>query len=159
MIKEIAGFPGYYASDDGEIIGKRGKPMGGHVDKCGYREVNLSYHPKCYQALVHRLILMTYNPIENMELYDVNHIDGNKLNNSLDNLEWCTRSENIIHSYKNGLQRNVANQHGNFKVLTAEENAKIIELHKVGLIDREIAKKIGCSRELVGRKIRKAGLR
>lgn len=39
-----------------------------------------------------------------VDLSCVNHKDGNKLNNSVDNLEWCTHSENTLHSYRTGLQ-------------------------------------------------------
>ena len=35
----------------------------------------------------------------------MNHIDGNKINNHIENLEWCTHSQNNIHAYKNGLSR------------------------------------------------------
>lgn len=43
---------------------------------------------------VHRLVLMAFNPIEGLENLEVNHKDGNKKNNDLSNLEWCTSSEN-----------------------------------------------------------------
>lgn len=50
---------------------------------------------------VHRVVLLTFRPIN--EKLQVNHKDGNKINNKLENLEWCTDSENKIHAYKNGL--------------------------------------------------------
>lgn len=48
--------------------------------------------PKMFQ--VHRLVLMTFNPIENQEKLQVNHIDHNRQNNKLSNLEWVTAKEN-----------------------------------------------------------------
>lgn len=102
----IRGYPEYKVTKDGQVIGKRGKPMKGSIDRCGYREVILSYYPhSSKRALVHRLVLATFCPVENMEDYDVNHINGDKLDNRLENLEWCTRSENIKHAYQNGLER------------------------------------------------------
>lgn len=156
----IRGFPEYKVTQDGQVIGKRGKPMKGHIDRCGYREVILSYYPNIQKhALVHRLVLSTFNPIENMENYDVNHKNGNKLDNRLKNLEWCTRSENIKHSYGNGLQYKVTNPHGTFRVLNEDDFDKIRDLHHRGYWDWEIAKEIGCSRGLVSRKIREWGIR
>lgn len=159
QFSQLGGFPEYKATIDGNIIGKRGQIMKGRVDRCGYKEVNLYYNSKSKAMLVHRLILSTFKPVQEMDKLDVNHKDGNKLNNSLGNLEWCTRSENIKHSYKNKLQKVVTNPHGTFNVLHSEQIKKIYQLHSEGLIDKEIAKIIGCSRELVGRKIREAGLR
>lgn len=156
----IKQYPGYKITTDGQVIGKRGKPMQGRIDRCGYREVILSYYPHYQkQVLVHRLVLSTFLPIENMEFYDVNHKNGDKLDNRLENLEWCTRSENIKHSYKNGLQERVTNPHGTFRVLTEDDLNIIRDLHHRGYPDWEIAKEIGCSRSLVSRKIRKWGVR
>ena len=53
--------------------------------------------------LMHRLLMAVFKPVENMENLSINHIDGNKLNNELDNLEWCTIRENTIHALDTGL--------------------------------------------------------
>lgn len=158
--KEIYSYPGYYVLEDGTVIGKRGKPIHGHVDRCGYREVVLSYYPnKQKQVLVHRLVLSTFNPVPNMDNLFVNHKDGNKLNNNISNLEWCTRSENTKHSYMNGLQKIATNPHGTYDVLKKDKLDKIRELHLAGMTDMNVAKEIGCSRSLVSRKIREWGIR
>ena len=162
MIEEyypIRNHESYKCSKDGTIIGKYGKRLKGHVDRCGYHEVLLSENGKQKNCLVHRLILSTFAPDNSGNRNYVNHKNGNKLDNNLDNLEWCTKSENTIHSYRTGLQKYATNPHGTFRVLTADDEARIKELHNAGLIDREIAAEIGCSREIVGRKIRNMGLR
>jgi hypothetical protein len=73
--------------------------MKGAIDHCGYRHIIVNRKNKN----VHRIIAETviFNP-DNLPC--VNHKDGNKLNNSVDNLEWCTHSENTLHSYQTGLQ-------------------------------------------------------
>ena len=56
------------------------------------------------QARLHRLVALAFIPnVENKE--QVNHIDGNKHNNRIDNLECVTNSENQLHAYKNGLEK------------------------------------------------------
>lgn len=69
--------------------------------------------------LLHRLVAFTFIPNpENKE--QVNHIDGNKLNNSVDNLEWVTNQENQIHKIKTGLYK------GTHKIIQYDRNMNII---------------------------------
>lgn len=67
-----------------------------------YLAVNLVQHAQYKTFKVHRLVAMSFlDNHRNCE--QINHKDGNKLNNALDNLEWCTRSENLLHAYRTGL--------------------------------------------------------
>lgn len=105
------GDKGYFASPNGNIYNRHGHLMVGAVDHCGYRHTILNRKNRNY----HRVIAETFIPNPD-NLPCVNHKDGNKLNNSIDNLEWCTLSENTIHSFENGLQRKITNQYGTFEV-------------------------------------------
>jgi len=67
----------------------------------GYRKTNLWLFGKNVSIAVHRLILKTFKE-DVFNVNSVNHIDGNKLNNHIDNLEWCTLEENVEH-YKNSI--------------------------------------------------------
>jgi len=111
--KDVIGYEGIYmASSIGRIkknsrIGCFGNLIQEHfrrpVINGRYTFINLNKHGVKKQYLLHRIIAMSFipNPINKPE---VNHIDGNKLNNNIENLEWCTSSENQKHAYKTGLQ-------------------------------------------------------
>ena len=75
------------------------KIMKDRIDRGGYVSVKVSKGDRCSTQYVHRLLAFAFieNP-DNKRM--VNHIDGNKLNNDLKNLEWCTASENMVHAYK-----------------------------------------------------------
>lgn len=62
----------------------------------GYLKVNL-YSDKCYTKRIHRLVAENFLDIPKLE---INHLDGNKENNSVENLEWCTHAENERYSWK-----------------------------------------------------------
>lgn len=68
-----------------------------------YKMVTIKINNKFIKCYIHRLVAETFIPrIEGKEF--VNHIDTNKHNNHVSNLEWCTRSENEKHAWRNGLK-------------------------------------------------------
>lgn len=78
--------------------------MSFYIDKNGYRKVHICKDSKTKNVMIHRLVCMTF--IENpRNLPEVNHINGIKDDNRVENLEWCTRSENEQHAYDNGLAK------------------------------------------------------
>lgn len=95
----------YLISNTGEIKGvKTGKIRKKNINHEGYYFVCVSLGSRQDKPLikVHRAVAETF--INNENNYTViNHKDGNKLNNCIDNLEWCTQSNNIIHAYENKL--------------------------------------------------------
>lgn len=75
-------------------------------NSCGYALVVLMKNNKRHNKLVHRLVAEAF--INNPENYAVvNHIDGNKQNNNVSNLEWCSTSYNMKHAYLTGLNRKI----------------------------------------------------
>lgn len=80
----------------------REKIFNGYVANTGYRVVNLSRNNSINQCCIHRLVAEHFIPNpENKKT--VNHKDGNKLNNHVGNLEWCTYLENNVHAHDTGL--------------------------------------------------------
>lgn len=76
----------------------------------GYKRVCLSKANKRKSFLVHLLVLEYFGKPKPSPLHETNHKDGNKINNHISNLEWCTPSENQIHSVENGLKRRKLNK-------------------------------------------------
>lgn len=89
------GLDNYYISKDGRVF----KEIKGREVSGGYLSVHL-FNGKDFK--IHRLVAKTFIPNPN-NLPQVNHIDGNKKNNSVDNLEWVSRSGNVRHAYDTGL--------------------------------------------------------
>ena len=131
--------PYYMISTYGNVYSNYSNTMiNPHLTDTGYLQVSLMTDTGRVFRKVHRLMLITYNPIENSELFDCNHKDGNKLNNCIWNLEWCTKKENIRHAIENNLRREFKGENNpNFKI--SETGAKRIgELLMLGYSDNDI---------------------
>lgn len=110
-LKLIEGYDLYYVSDDGKIYSdkyKERRELSQRKNKKGYLYVNLCKNGKYKSVSVHKIVAKAFlkNYDSNLQ---VNHIDGNKENNNIENLECVTRSENIRHAFINKL--NVAKSH------------------------------------------------
>ena len=108
--KPIKGFNGYFINELGEIKSTRSfkgtqeSILKQHKNQQGYLVVNLMKDGKIYLKPIHRLLMETYKP-NKKNLPCINHIDGNILNNLLDNLEWCTYGHNEKEAYRLGLKK------------------------------------------------------
>lgn len=107
----------------------------------GYEQVYLYVFGGHRTIPVHRLLMMLFNPVEGMEHLQVNHIDGNRLNNNLDNLEWCTCSENQRHAVRLGLSKPRRGEKNNFTILKELEVVEICELLQSGESVTSVAKR------------------
>ena len=112
-----------------------------------YQIINLTLQDGSKKTFrVHRLVLMAFAPIENMQNLEVNHIDGNKKNNSLSNLEWVTSSENKLHAFAKGLNKPRRGERSNFSKLTQNKIELIFKLRAEGWTQKKIAEEVGCTR-------------
>lgn len=105
MYKKIKDYPQYRINKKGVVRrypGYFGKPyniLKTSISRNGYVHISLCKNGKVKTFRVHRLIAEAFIPNpENKP--QVNHIDGNRINNSLSNLEWVTRSENHLHAFR-----------------------------------------------------------
>jgi len=145
--KNIKGYNREYKiSNFGKVLSlKNGKKLLKYSTTQNYAKVMLCKNNKSKSFNVHRLVLIAFTPNpENKPC--CNHKDGNKLNNEINNLEWCTYSENNKHAYQTGLmdrsgEKNASAKLNRFQVkrirlmkeinpkLTQRKIAKIFNVH------------------------------
>lgn len=143
MWKGVFGFDNYLCNEQGEIYSlKRNKILKGTVNKQGYKCVLLTKNDgKIKRVRVHRIVAQTFIPNpENKP--QINHKDGNKMNNAISNLEWVTSKENIHHAIKTGLVDNSGTHHGQ-ATCNEEKLKEIRNLISEGKKDKEIEKITG----------------
>ena len=121
--KQILGFPNYLVSNFGRVKTKSRSVKYNHSvtrnehfriteerllklyynNRTGYKFVQLRVGGKAFNKTIHRLVTECFLPYEHGKHF-VNHKDGNKHNNTVDNLEWCTNSYNHEHATRTGLK-------------------------------------------------------
>lgn len=93
----IEGYEMYQCDTNGVIYGQNGKPLKPNINCNGYKYVVFCKNKKMRTLMVHRIVALTFIP-NPTALPVINHKDGNKLNNNVENLEWVTHSGNTIHA-------------------------------------------------------------
>lgn len=140
LIQKIKNFPDYFVSDEGDVYSKKyhyRQNKDCHLIKLkpilasnGYFTVGLRKNKTVATTCIHRLVAEAFIPNpENKPC--VNHIDGNKHNNHVSNLEWNTYSENNYHAFKIGLKKPTwcgkkGKDNPNSKIVLQVKNCKII---------------------------------
>lgn len=144
-MEQIPGFPGYSITESGEIFNSDGQECVPYIESNGYLRITLGGTRK----YVHQLVAITYVPNPD-NLPEVNHDDGDKMNNFYKNLEWMTHADNVKHGHRTGLTNNVGSNHGMAK-LTDEAVREIRIQLSTGKTQREIAYDFGISQQLVSK--------
>ena len=150
MFFELLGFEGFYKiSKSGDVlsISRNGtissnRILNHSVARNGYKKVCLRVNGKTYTKSIHRLLAIQFidNP---MNLPCVNHKDGNKLNNSLDNLEWVSYSSNSLHAYEDKLT--IPARGADRSNLSEIDVLSIVKMKKDGETLKSISSKFGVS--------------
>jgi hypothetical protein len=161
--KEVDGYENYYQisnfgrvrsldrearTKSGSLCIRSGKILKPRLDRYGYFIIGLTDNRKQNKRLISRLVALAFIPNpENKPT--VNHIDGNKLNNRVDNLEWATYGEQQKHAYSKGLMDAIGEKN-NLAKLTKKQAIEIYELAWSGkYTQKEIAKMYNVSQAAI----------
>lgn len=146
MWVKVKDFPEYELSDLGEVKRvKTGRVLKYSTASKGYYIVALCRPGTIKKVYIHRLVAIHFidNPINKPF---VNHVNGNKKDNSIENLEWSTPKENIQHAYKTGLVPETHKLNGAKLTVPQVHEIRLIS----GITQKEIAKLYNVSTTTIG---------
>lgn len=166
--KPVQGYEGFYeVSNEGRVRSvdryvkqrdkfmqlKKGKVLSPAKNRLGYMCVALSRENKLSARTIHRLVAIAF--IKNPNGYkEINHIDGNKQNNNVENIEWSTRSKNINHAIKMGLLVHATGEKHHQSKFTDQQIKELREKYDPQVPLREYAKEYNASISCISRIIR-----
>lgn len=157
LFRPIANFPGYSVNSVGVVISFRprngvgpllsfGRKLSYDVNSCGYVRYGLYREGKLYRGVIaHRLVAEAFIPNPN-GLKFVNHINGIKTDNAVDNLEWCSTKHNILHS-RRVLGKCVCENHGRSKI----SNSEAAEIFSSNESNEALAERFGLNKSSIER--------
>lgn len=135
----------YLVNREGEVFSIRSNRLiSQRLDRYGYPRVNLYEGTKNHTVTVHRLVAKAFVP-NPVNLPEVNHIDGDKMNNNADNLEWVTSSQNQRHAFRLGLQRGQKGEKNGMARYSEKDVRLVCELLAKGKRNAEIRDETGYS--------------
>jgi hypothetical protein len=145
--KQVANLPNTFITKDGKIW-RNGKPKKVYVGMNGYKTCTFSINNKSNPKTVHRLLLETFvGPCP--EKHEALHINGNRLDNRLENLRWGTRKENVADAIKHGTATiGTKNSQSKFN---KENLNEIIKMKSQGMTAQQIADRFNVSKTTVYR--------
>jgi hypothetical protein len=152
--KQITNYPSYEIYSNGRVFSnKSNKFLVTSRGTYGYEIITLYGKNKQKTFRVHRLVGLAFLPkVKNKS--EINHKDGNKLNNDVENLEWTSRSENVKHAYDTNLKKGMIQEKNGRAKLTIKKANKIREDYMSKKYTQTyLAKKYKLSQPLVGRVI------
>ena len=143
----------YLISNQGRVFSKiSNRFLSNSKDRYGYARFACTVNGKVKYIFIHRAVCLTFFGEPNQSQTEVNHKDGNIENNSISNLEWCTRSHNCKHAYDIGLNYALRGTMNPKSKLTQDQANAIREEYiprKMSL--RMLAKKYGVNSRIIGR--------
>jgi hypothetical protein len=166
MWEDVKGYEGrYQVSDSGLVRSLNYRGVKGVIkelvltnDKKGYMNVPLTIgHNGTTQFKVHRLVAQAFLPNPD-KLPQVNHKNGIKADNRVENLEWISNLENMRHSWASGLHKPKFGQENSNAKLSDKQVQEIQSKYTYGVIRQvDLAKEYGVHQTHIGRLIRKKG--
>lgn len=139
MTIQLHNFPNYNIDELGNVSSSTTTLKPQIDSKTGYAFVNLYTPTGMYRKSVHRLVLAAFTSSIRKEAVQVNHVDGNKQNNVLTNLEWVTASENIRHAYATNLMQAYRGENSHRATLTNNQCKSLITELLAGATNDELA--------------------
>ena len=143
MEKLIKNFENYAITDDGKVISYKYKTpriMKTWFQKSGYENIKLCKNNQTYHFLIHRLVAEAFIPNPD-NLPEVNHKNKNRQDNRVENLEWCSRNDNLYDSYST-----LSPVRNHIRcILYSPKNEKIKEFHSIKEASEYASQKYGTS--------------